>query len=238
VAQSAYNEMMGEFYSRSLLGLNRWMRDFPTLSSEDIQIYVHFVDRRKERLLEGHKLFLGGLPNNGIFDSLVSLMPKNDTCLCYKKLVFCGYVIKNEVPVTINITRVDTDEDVHFFTPGPSLTNPKAETEDAKYGNLRTDLIDTYYLMKPDLDEKIVQYQKQMLIQKGIVLNNTGSDVIGWKFVGLTHRRSRGALRPNIADRVRRRREGSRVDGTGRHRRHFDGQFVFCFFSGDTLCCR
>jgi hypothetical protein len=106
VAQSAYNEMMGEFYSRSLLGLNRWMRDFPTLSSEEIQIYVHFVDRRKERLLEGHKLFLRGLPNNGIFDSLVSLMPKNDTCLCYKKLIFCGYVVKNAVPVADNDTRV------------------------------------------------------------------------------------------------------------------------------------
>ena len=191
VAQSAYNDMMGEFYVRSLLGLNRWMRDFSSLSSEEIQIYVHFVDRRKERLFEGHKLFLGGLPNNGIFDSLVSLMPKNDTCMCYKKLIFCGYVVKNAVPVADNDTRVDKDDDVYFFTPGPSITNPKAETDDAKYGNLRTDLIDTYYLMKPDLDEKIVQYQKRMLIQKGIVLNNTVSDVIGWKFVGLTHRRSR-----------------------------------------------
>ena len=167
------------------------MRDFPSLSSEEIQLYVHFVDRRKERLLEGHKLFLGGLPKNGIFDSLVSLMPKNDTCLCYEKLSLCGYVMKNAVPVADNDTRVDKDDDVYFFTPRPSITNPKAETDDAKYGNLRTDLIDTYYLMKPDLDEKIVQYQKRMLIQKGIVLNNTVSDVIGWKFVGLTHRRSR-----------------------------------------------
>ncbi len=117
-------------------------------------------------------------------------MPKNDTCLCYKKLSLCGYVVKNAVSVADNDTRVDKEDDVYFFTPGPSITNPKAETDDAKYGNLRTDLIDTYYLMKPDLDEKIVQYQKRMLIQKGIVLNNTVSDVIGWKFVGLTHRRS------------------------------------------------
>ena len=196
VAQSRYNEMMGEFYCRSLLGLNRWMRDFLTLSSKDIQIYVHFVDRRKGRVLEGHKLFLGGLPNNGIFESLVSLMPKNDTCLCYKKLIFCGYKVKNGTAAISASTEengalIDTDEDTIVITPGPSITNPKAETDDAKYGKLRTDLIDTYYLMKPDLDEKIVQYQKQMLIQKGLVLNNTVSDVIGWKFVGLTHLRSR-----------------------------------------------
>ena len=59
VAKSGYNDMMGEFYCHSLLGLNCWMCNFHALSSKDIQIYVHFVDRRKERVLEGHKLFLG-----------------------------------------------------------------------------------------------------------------------------------------------------------------------------------
>ena len=59
VAKSGYNDMMGEFYCHSLLGLNCWMCNFHALSSKDIQIYVHFVDQRKERVLEGHKLFLG-----------------------------------------------------------------------------------------------------------------------------------------------------------------------------------
>jgi hypothetical protein len=195
VVQSAYNDMMGEFYVRSILGLNRWMRDFFSPSYIDIQIYVHFVDRRKERLLEGHKLFLGGLPNNDIFDSLVSLMPKSDACRCYKKLIFCGYKVENAStaisdPVANSDTSTNTDEDSIVITPGPSITNPKTTdlTDDVVYGKLRTDLIGTYLMKEPDLDEKIAQYQKQILIQKGLELSNNAS---GWKIVGLTHRRYR-----------------------------------------------
>ena len=89
-----------------------------------------------------------------------------------------------------NGALINMDKGKIVITPGPSITNSKVVTDDAKYGKLRTDLIGICYLMKPDLDEKIVQYQKQMLIQKGLVLNNTVSDVIGWRFVGLAHRRS------------------------------------------------
>ncbi len=146
--------------------------------------------------MEGHKLFPGGLPNNDIFDSLVSLMPKSDTCRCYKKLIFCGYKVENattaiSVPIADNDMSINTDEDTIVITPGPSITNPKTGlsdlTNDAVYGKLRTDLIGTYLTKDPDLDKKIAQYQKQMLIQKGLVLNNNASNVIRWKFVGLTH---------------------------------------------------
>ena len=89
VAQSAYNEMMGEFYVRTIRGLNRWMRDYPQISEDDVRIYVHFVERYD--MFEGHRLFLAGLPNNNVFESFASLMPRNDTCQCFRKLIFCGY---------------------------------------------------------------------------------------------------------------------------------------------------
>lgn len=191
VVQSIWNHMMGEFYSRTILGLNRWMRDYPTHSSDDVQTYVHFRDPRKEKIwLEGHELFLGGLPNNGIFANFVSLMPRNDTCLCYEKLIFCGYQVKNgntKVPI-------DVDNETIIFAPGPSVTNPKADMSHWKggdvYGKLRTDLISTYSRKWPDINEKILQYQKGILIQNGIFTNNA-SDVIDWKIVGLTHRNFR-----------------------------------------------
>ena len=62
VAHSAYNEMMGEFYVRTIRGLNRWMRDYPHASEDDVQVYVHFAEWYD--ILQGHRLFLGGLPNN------------------------------------------------------------------------------------------------------------------------------------------------------------------------------
>ena len=93
VAQSAYNEMMGEFYVRTIRGLNRWMRDYPQVSDDDVQIYAHFVERYD--MFEGHRLFLAGLPNNNVFESFASLMPRNDTCQCFRKLIFCGYHMEN-----------------------------------------------------------------------------------------------------------------------------------------------
>jgi hypothetical protein len=47
IVQSAYNEMMGEFYVRTLLGINRWIRNDNNIidSDDDIQIYIHFVEK-------------------------------------------------------------------------------------------------------------------------------------------------------------------------------------------------
>ena len=79
IAQSAYNEMMGEFYVRTLLGLNRWMRSNDDITdSDDIQIYIHLVEKC-DSLFVGHRLFLGGIPNNNQFESFLSLMPTPTT---------------------------------------------------------------------------------------------------------------------------------------------------------------
>ncbi|KAL7543703.1 hypothetical protein ACHAXR_012990 [Thalassiosira sp. AJA248-18] len=199
VVQSAYSEMMGEFYSRAILGLNRWMRDYPIRSNDDIQMYMHSVDSRKQTLFEGHQLFLGGLPNNNKFDSFLSLMPRNDSsCRCYEKLIFCGY----SSVLSDNSTSVDPDGNMTVFKPRSSISNPTTECAawtDPKYlknGNcaayrkLRRDLIKTYSDKDPTLDRKIRQYQRNILIQKGLISNST-SNVEGWKFIGLAHRKSR-----------------------------------------------
>ncbi len=89
VAQSACNEMMGEFYVRTIRGLNRWMRDYLQISEDDVQMYVHFME--KYDMFEGHWLLLAGLPNNNRFESFVSLMTRNDDCRCFRKLIFFGY---------------------------------------------------------------------------------------------------------------------------------------------------
>jgi len=220
VVQSAYNEMIGEFYVRTILPLNQWMRDFPATTrsataAKDIQIYVHFVDRRKE-LFHGHKLFLGGLANNNIYDNLLSLMPKQEdsktSCRCYRKLIFCGYNIKNTTTTTLmnleyssSMHDNNNEEETSFIiTPGSQITNPKSENYDLNgdpiYDNLRKDLINNYYRKYPDLNGKIVQYQMRILIDKGIIvhdnndtnnISNSINIVKGWKFVGLTHRKYR-----------------------------------------------
>ena len=217
VAQSPYNEMMCEFYLRTILGLNRWMRDYPQRSSDDMQIYVHFIENND--LFEGHRLFLSGLPNNNKFESFATLMPRDDTCRCYRKLVFCGYQVENASSVKYNASHAflgsDFDQDFKdkirseidaedknalVFKPLMSVLNPKTDDyycegdcdvrHDYRYRDLRSDLINTHWERFQDLDGKILHYKREILIELGIIGINS-SNIDGWKFVGFTRRKSR-----------------------------------------------
>jgi len=167
-------------------------------------MYVHHVDRRKQRLFEGHRLFLGGLPNNNKFENFLSLMP-NDSCRCYTKLVFCGYDVENATASSLptpNSTIVDPDDNITVLKPRALINNPKTacsmntDPHSLKHGNcaayrkLRRDLFNTYSEKDPMLVQKIHQYRRQILIQKGFISNNT-SNLDKWKFVGLAHRKYR-----------------------------------------------
>jgi hypothetical protein len=222
VAQSAYNEMMGEFYVRTIRGLNRWMRDYPQISEDDVRIYVHFVERYD--MFEGHRLFLAGLPNNNVFESFASLMPRNDTCQCFRKLIFCGYHMENMttfrndsrskmIPDDTHQWPSSSRERVHrkfdsndpnaiVFKPDPWITNPVTDCSECRnnaYRELRSDLMNTHSERYPDLDEKIHRYKWRILNEMGLVSNNTIDAEDGWKFVGFARRKSR-RLWLNIGD--------------------------------------
>ncbi|KAL3811807.1 hypothetical protein ACHAXA_006787 [Cyclostephanos tholiformis] len=214
VAQSAYNDMMGEFYTRTIRGLNRWMRDYyPRGSEDDVRIYVHFVERHD--ILEGHRLFLGGLPNDNRFESFLALMPRNDTCRCFRKLVLCGYRMENvtafrsdnnskifpDDPHRCNPTfkerlrgKVDlNDPNGIVFKPETIIPNPKTdcdECRDIAYRELRSDLMKSHSMRYQNLDDKIRLHRRRILIELGLI----GNDIIdadGWKLVGLARRKSR-----------------------------------------------
>ena len=214
VAQSAYNEMMGEFYVRTIAGLNRWMRDYTTrVSEDDIQIYVHFVERYD--MFEGHRLFLAGLPNNNMFESLASLMPRDDTCRCFGKLIFCGYLMENMTTfrndnhskMMSNDERCSSSfkERVHnkfdsddpnaiVFKPDLRIPTPPTdcnECRDNAYRELRSDMMKTHSNRYKDLDEKIIRYKRRILVEMGLVSNNTIDAEGGWKFIGFARRKSR-----------------------------------------------
>jgi hypothetical protein len=108
VLQSVFNDMIGEFYSRTLLGLYRLMKNGVDADvnnegklpwEEDIQFYVHIAYGNK-RMVDGHKLLLSGmlsnpdsLPPKSLLDLFVQEEGKHDDgdCQCYEKMVFCGY---------------------------------------------------------------------------------------------------------------------------------------------------
>eukprot|EP00985_Skeletonema_marinoi_P021754 scaffold13520_cov158-Skeletonema_marinoi.AAC.1 len=104
VSQSAYNHMIGEFYVRQVMGLHPWMRDFPPESDQDIQMYIH-IPARNSRLFDGHRLFMGVLPQNDKVDNFLSLVQGKETCECYQTLAFCGYNRTASEATTKNQTR-------------------------------------------------------------------------------------------------------------------------------------
>lgn len=216
VLHSDYNHMIGEFYSRSILGVYQMLRNVPSSSLTKLHYYVHFVDRRND-LFDGHKLFLGGLPKyNDRLDNFVSIMP-DDTCRCYSKLIFCGYDVvtknnsNNSARSTIshprrnrknnnNVASLNTDEDEDesasdsiTLKPGQMIGKSKCNPPNCTvYRELRQGLLENYSLKYPNLDERIYQYRRKILIDEKILLkNDTIGDINDWKFVGLTHRKLR-----------------------------------------------
>lgn len=216
VVQSAFNDMMGEFYSRSLVALNQLLHDNPMDGSyyTDLQMYLHVVEKKKQNLLEGHCLFLGGLPNNNKFDSFLSLV-ESDTCQCFQKLVFCGYDLEaasEYEPVNKTYTNGFNalsaeykNRDAKVFKPVGHIRSHKTQCTrvtkgkfDLKespcyaYRDLRHDIYKTFAKKDADLTRKIVEYRKQILLGKGAISANiTAKEVNEWKFVGLTKRKKR-----------------------------------------------
>ena len=113
VLQSLFNDMIGEFYARTLLRLYRFMIDGADANNtknklpweEDIQFYVH-IPYSNKKMLDGHRLLLSGMlsnPESPSPKSLVDLFVQDEAvddnnsgegdCQCYQKMVFCGYDI-------------------------------------------------------------------------------------------------------------------------------------------------
>lgn len=110
----AFQDMVGEFYSRTLMYMHRLFSVTPSLKKvyesmnmtmmeknqspiERSQYYIHITIANKA-LLDAHKLLLSGMHHfnntqSKWAKSAVDLLwPENDSdCQCYQKLVFCGY---------------------------------------------------------------------------------------------------------------------------------------------------
>lgn len=211
VAHSAYSKMMGEFYVRTIMGLNRWMRDYPQASEDDVQVYLHFTERHD--ILEGHRLFLEVLPSNNKFDNFLSLMPRNDSCRCFRKLIFCGYYVENVTTFRSNHSKIFSDDlsntltlkermrskidpgdrNAIVFRPQERIPNPVTDCEGCRenaYRELRSDLLKSHSKRYQHLEEKIRHYRTHMLVESGLVGNNT-IDADGWKLIGLARRKLR-----------------------------------------------
>jgi len=206
VSQSAHNHMMLEFYVRQVMGLHPWMRDYPPESDQDIQMYIH-TSARNSRLLDGHRLFMGVLPQNGKVNNFLSLVQGKETCECYQTLAFCGYTRTASEATNIQSSNHTFDMAAAITYKGeksPDWCHDKAKNLDltcTTYDDFRQDLMARYAREDSLLQQKIRDYRRQTLSVAGLSPEEV-DDVDEWKIVGLTDRKSR-RIWLNIEDSVR-----------------------------------
>ncbi|KAL3919490.1 MAG: hypothetical protein SGILL_003729 [Bacillariaceae sp.] len=97
VLHGAFSVMLGEFYSRILLGLSQiFLTVLKTEHQQELfvkstQLYLH-INKKKKQLLEGHEMFLN-LFSRHQPKAYAALLESAHLihCQCFRYLTFCGY---------------------------------------------------------------------------------------------------------------------------------------------------
>lgn len=149
-------------------------------------------------MLEGHELFLSGLTNNNKVCNFLSLMPRNESCQCFRRLVFCGYATADSSSVGDQYLRSfnDTeDERKNVTVLLPTGVISTLNNTSSAWHDLRMDLINGISERYDDLNGRVCQYQRQVLIDMGLIRSNdkdAGNNFEDeWTFVGLARRKYR-----------------------------------------------
>jgi hypothetical protein len=174
VLHALYNEMLGEFYARNLVGLNHVLSQEDNLKQllESTQVYLQLwnLDRG---LLDSHHAFMAPFLTHQLLDFRELL--HSSACSCVERLILCGHEFKT-----------DTDRDEILVKQGigmlPALyKGPGIKGDDpALYKDAQAKLRQTVILGNPIMQEDIATYRRQLLESKGV--KDSFDD---WKILGL-----------------------------------------------------
>lgn len=220
VLQSHFNEMLGEFYGRSLNQLNYlqksvlqslsqsaasltndWNQSTTPFAStpteararflEQTQIYLHVrTFTEHSKLLDSHHLFTDAFRSNPLL-SFTSLLDYTG-CRCMKRLFLCGYNAKNGKQVG-NVRGVFSNSSV------PTELEPASKTLTLKTHDLfplrelRQRLRDAVINNNPFLQHDIVNFRSNAISRHRPMLAHqlTRNEVNEFRIVGLTQRTGR-----------------------------------------------
>jgi hypothetical protein len=176
VLHSVYNNMFGEFYTRTLVGLNELARsqtdDFEDFVQQT-QLYLHKYDKNDMPMLDSHHLFTDAFRAYPLLD-FKSLL-HNTGCQCLRRLILCGY--KEE----------DDDNGKKIITPNDGLQIHAAENNPKLFQDLRQTIRRRRVILdNPLVQQEIEVYREEVLRAKGIK-----PPFHDWKLIGLTQRTGR-----------------------------------------------
>lgn len=180
------------------------MQEYPPESDHDIQMYIHFA-ARKGKIYDGHRLFMGVLPQNNKVENFLSLVQGKETCECYQTLAFCGYNRTTSAATTSESSNNNQRKRNHTFAvtgtisykkerPGANWCHDDANKLDLTctiFNDLRQDLLMQYERRDSTLQQKIREYRRQKIQPAAGLPAEEVNDVEQWKIVGLADRKSR-----------------------------------------------
>lgn len=203
------DHMLGEFYSRVLMGLfdvvraidNKGNATNTTISPMEqkfrsqTQLYLQ-MDMGKSKLLESQKLYLSAFSSNPAlhFKSLFD----NPTCSCMKRLIFCGYELKTSPMEGINSNET-------ILQPGRSFrSNQNQGKKNISKDNevvrryILERLVDNNPSIQAQIRDQRIGSIRTTIQKTAMLLSNmtafhhlTTDDPSDWKIVGLAQRESR-----------------------------------------------
>ena len=241
VLHSQFDDMIGEFYARSLTNLfeiqnTRRYNSSASDAAEETQYYVHIPYENKAKLLDAHKLFLSGLqrqhnasrPIRWAKEAVDLLRPESDSnCECFKRVVFCGYSIYQQTEHQSTIDEKNRREHNYTLWPGKyidsfgvdlsSMSSCRGKSDNPyacdAYSRLRYALFHNIGSQYHDIDRLIRNRRREVLASQNLIRGNYTGDTSEWTFVGLAQRSSRRSWinMPSVMNACRKEFAGSRV---------------------------
>jgi hypothetical protein len=168
----SFDMMLGEFYSRVLMGLNEIARtqvdnfdDF----REQTQLYLHMYNKNGGSMLDSHHAFTDAFRGHPLLD-FKSLLD-NAGCQCLPRLLLCGYK-NNKSGEHGNGTVIEPSGLIHSAR--------------STYQGLRQMIRQRVIVDNPLAQDDIKAYKEKLLRSKGV---EAGFD--DWKLIGLAQRSGR-----------------------------------------------
>jgi hypothetical protein len=179
ILQSWYNDMLGEFYDRALVGLFELVEgqrvdvdDFVAHS----KLYIHRMDPFKS-LLDSHQLFTDAFRSSSLGDFLELF--HGTQCRCMRRVLFCGYSSKRD-QLDNTLTRL--------VPAGTVFSHPKVRTP--VYRKIRNFLRERIILRNPFAQTDIRNFRASIL-RKHQLFRDSSRPISSWKIVGLAQRSGR-----------------------------------------------
>lgn len=205
ILYSRYNDMLGEFYSRSIRGLYQLVQSLNVTAhhfATHTDLYIHRMNPSKP-IMNSHMLFTDAFRGTPALGDLGDLLDTT-ACRCLPRVLFCGYQIERlpSKDKTYSPRSPNTSSSILRLIPSEGLHDPTSESrrQRGEYAHLRQFL--RQQLLHSQVMRDVEAYRASLL----------GRHTTNVRIIGLAQRNGRRKWR-NMPQLLRRLKKPLRTRG-------------------------